>query len=444
MLRMSVVIILKVIILYFERLGGCYMKKLKSSLILWSILLIITLIFFSSISIFADSNQSNELNSKLRNGSILENTKKLKEIGAILDKYVSPFDYYEETILSKNYDDKLDVISAMLSRYNKASKEEQAEFDIYLNDIFEVLKNEQPRLEVFEFERRYKLLKGSNDTSIHDIRSYLLGKYPELFKKFQSEDLWLLEEVLEENAKVGRIIDRYTGNTDNFKEKALSGYYKDREDTIAAILSIFNRVSDSERDILDGFVSASLSSLESDHPSSKVFVMKQRFYSITGRDKQTGELNKKYNFSHSSSSEKYLVDTYDIEELKEEIEFETNIGKTLDSYTGNKGNFEEKAISLFYKDRQEVVNAILNIYDKVSDSDKFQFEVYVSACLSTLEDEYPSKYVDELKMRYKAISKKELLKNNKVTPKYQSHKNNTPILTELVNTLKNLKLSSNI
>lgn len=441
---MNIVILLKVFILYFESLGGGYMKKLKSSLILRSLLLIFTLIFFSSISILANSPQSSKATNKLRESSILENTKKLKEIGAILDKYVSPFDYYEETILSKNYDDKLDVIAAMLSRYNKASKEEQAEFDLYLKDIFEVLKNEQPRLEVFEFERRYKVLNGSNDTSLHDIRSYLLTKYPELFKKFQSEDLWLLEEVLEENAKVGKIVDKYTGNTDNFKEKALSGYYKDREDTIATILSIFNKVSDSERDILDGFLSASLSSLESSRPSSKIFVMKQRFYSITGRDKQKGELNKKYNFSHSSSSEKYLVDTYDTEELKEEIEFETNIGKTLDSYTGNKGNFEEKAISLFYKDRQEVVDAILNIYDKASDSDKFQFEVYISACLSTLEDEYPSKYVDELKNRYKAISKKELLKKNEAAPKLQNFKNKTLILHDLINTLKNIKLATKI
>lgn len=68
-------------------------------------------------------------------------------------------------------------------------------------------------------------------------------------------------------------------------------------------------------------------------------------------------------------------------DLEEELIFETEVGEIINKYSNNKIDFREKATSLNYNDREEVIAEILKIYDLSSTDEKLKLDIYVRGAL---------------------------------------------------------------
>ncbi|CAG7589161.1 hypothetical protein PEPTYR26121_00962 [Peptoniphilus tyrrelliae] len=90
-------------------------------------------------------------------------------------------------------------------------------------------------------------------------------------------------------------------------------------------------------------------------------------------------------------------------DLEEELIFETEVGEIINKYNNNKIDFREKATSLNYNDREEVIAEILKIYDLSSTDEKLKLDIYVRGALETLITENPTRQTMNLEKAFNSI-----------------------------------------
>ena len=90
-------------------------------------------------------------------------------------------------------------------------------------------------------------------------------------------------------------------------------------------------------------------------------------------------------------------------DLEEELIFETEVGEIINKYSNNKIDFREKATSLNYNDREEVIAEILKIYDLSSTDEKLKLDIYVRGALETLITEKPTRQTMNLEKAFNSI-----------------------------------------
>lgn len=89
--------------------------------------------------------------------------------------------------------------------------------------------------------------------------------------------------------------------------------------------------------------------------------------------------------------------------VEEELIFETKVGEIINKYSDNKFDFKEKAISLNYSDREEVIAEILKIYNLSSRDEQLKLEIYVRGALETLITENPTLQTMKLEEAFNSI-----------------------------------------
>ena len=272
------------------------MKNIKSFykfLLVFSLVSI--LVFSANIKIFAlniDSSEiakndeivSTDINNKKNEVQIEEN------VGKILDKYTGHTDNFEKKINSKDFFEICDIIGAMFSKYSMATEDEKRKFDEYIKRAIKKLKENKTLGIAYELERQYKILSNKEKYVNSDISLYSVKKYPELFENLSEEYLEEMEENYNEFKKFGDILDKFSDNKDNYREKGFSLYSKDMLDNVIKGIEIYEMADHEEREDLNFYISNILHYLESDYPHRFSYELEDRIETL--RDKERNRYNK--------------------------------------------------------------------------------------------------------------------------------------------------------
>lgn len=99
-----------------------------------------------------------------------------------------------------------------------------------------------------------------------------------------------------------------------------------------------------------------------------------------------------------------LSENYDLEE---ELDFEREVGKILGNYVFPNDDFENKAISLDYIDREYIVTQILRVYNEVTQEERDKFDTYVMGTLEGLKDINYTENIKLLELEFEKLQTEE-------------------------------------
>ena len=272
------------------------MKNIKSFFkLLFIYSLVLFLVFSANIKIFAlNSNSSKNTKADEIVSTVINNKKNEVQIeenvGKILDKYTGHTDNFEKKINSQDSKDITDITAAMLSRYKLATEDEKRKFDEYIKRAIKKLKENKTLGIAYELERQYKILSNKEKYVNSDISLYSVKKYPELFENLSEEYLEEMEENYNEFKKFGDILDKFSDNKDNYREKGFSLYSKDMLDNVIKGIEIYEMADHEEREDLNFYISNILHYLESDYPHRFSYELEDRIETL--RDKERNRYNK--------------------------------------------------------------------------------------------------------------------------------------------------------
>ncbi|EJP25351.1 hypothetical protein HMPREF1142_0524 [Peptostreptococcaceae bacterium AS15] len=271
------------------------MKNIKSFFkLLFIYSLVLCLVFSASIKIDAlnsNSNKSTKSDKIVKVDNNKQNKVQIEEnVGKILDKYTGYTDNFEEKMNSQDFKDITDITAAMVSRYKMATVDEKKKFDGYIKKAIKKLKDNEELGIAYELERQYKILSNKEKYVNSNISLYSVKKYPELFENLPEGYLEKIEENYEVFKKFGDILDKYSDNKENYREKGFSLYSKDMLDNVRKGIEIYETAEHEEREDLDYYISNILYYLKSDYPHRYSYELEDRLIKL--RDKERNRYNK--------------------------------------------------------------------------------------------------------------------------------------------------------
>ena len=216
---------------------------------------------------------------------------------------------------------------------------------------------------------------------------------------------------IEEN--VGKILDKYTGHTDNFEKKINSQDFFEICDIIGAMFSKYSMATEEEQRKFNEYIEKALKILKSEGNSDSIRELERRYKILSNKDKYVNPNISNY------SIEKYpeLFENFakeDLNDIDEAYKLLINVGEILDKYSHNKESYREKIFSIYSKDLLDVITRALDIYEIASEDERYNLDYYISGVLPTLESYYPHRFSYELEDRIKTLRDKERNRYNKV------------------------------
>jgi hypothetical protein len=216
---------------------------------------------------------------------------------------------------------------------------------------------------------------------------------------------------IEEN--VGKILDKYTGHTDNFEEKINSQDTKDITDITAAMLSRYKLATEDEQRKFNDYIEKALKTLKNDYYLDFAYELERQYKILSNKEKYL-----------NTDIPIYSVDKYpelfenlseeDLESTVEYYEILKKVGEILDKYSDGKENYKEKVFSLYSKDLLDDVTKGIEIYDMADHEEREDLNFYISNILHYLESDYPHRFSYELEDRIETLRDKERNRYNKV------------------------------
>jgi len=216
---------------------------------------------------------------------------------------------------------------------------------------------------------------------------------------------------IEEN--VGKILDKYTGHTDNFEEKINSQDTKDITDITAAMLSRYKLATEDEQRKFNDYIEKALKTLKNDYYLDFAYELERQYKILSYKEKYL-----------NTDIPIYSVDKYpelfenlseeDLESTVEYYEILKKVGEILDKYSDGKENYKEKVFSLYSKDLLDDVTKGIEIYDMADHEEREDLNFYISNILHYLESDYPHRFSYELEDRIETLRDKERNRYNKV------------------------------
>ena len=250
------------------------------------------------------------------------------------------------------------------------------------------------------------------------------------------------EVQIEEN--VGKILDKYTGHTDNFEEKINSQDFFEICDIVGAMISIYTKATEDEQRKFNDYIEKALKILKTESNSDFITEMERQYKILLNKEKYVNPYSAIY------SVDKYpeLFEHFSEEDLRT-IEEYCKIGELLNNYSGSEVNYVEKMFSLYSRDMLDNVIKGIDIYEAVSEEERYELDYYISKGLSALEFDYPQRYSPELKEKYENIKLRVRSRQANSHHMQMKMKNiwylmlTKPVST-LINTMKNIILSIRI
>jgi hypothetical protein len=220
------------------------------------------------------------------------------------------------------------------------------------------------------------------------------------------------EVQIEEN--VGKILDKYTGYTDNFEEKINSQDFFEICDIIGAMFSKYSKATEDEQRKFNDYIEKSLKILKNEGNSDSIRELERRYKILSNKDKYVNPNISNY------SIEKYpeLFENFakeDLNDIDEAYKLLINVGEILDKYSHNKESYREKIFSIYSKDLLDVITRALDIYEMASEEERYYLDYYISGVLPTLESYYPQRYSPKLKEKYNNLKQNEKSRHDKIT-----------------------------
>ena len=205
---------------------------------------------------------------------------------------------------------------------------------------------------------------------------------------------------IEEN--VGKILDKYTGHTDNFEKKINSKDFFEICDIIGAMFSKYSMATEDEQRKFNEYIEKTLKILKTKGNSDSIRELERRYKILSNKEKYVNPDISNY------SIEKYpeLFENFakeDLNDIDEAYKLLINVGEILDKYSHNKESYREKIFSIYSKDLLDVITRVLDIYEIASEEERYNLDYYISGVLPTLESYYPHRYSPELKDKYENI-----------------------------------------
>ena len=251
------------------------------------------------------------------------------------------------------------------------------------------------------------------------------------------------EVQIEEN--VGKILDKYTGHTDNFEEKINSQDFFEICDIVGAMISIYTKATEDEQRKFNDYIEKALKILKTESNSDFINEMERQYKILLNKEKYVNPYSAIY------SVDKYpeLFEHFSEEDLRTIDEY-CRIGELLNNYSGSEVNYVEKMFSFYSKDTLETFIKAMDIFDMVDDEEERDLLFgYIISVSPALEFDYPQKYSPELKERYENIKLRVRSRQANSHHMQMKMKNiwylmlTKPVST-LINTMKNIILSIRI
>ena len=248
---------------------------------------------------------------------------------------------------------------------------------------------------------------------------------------------------IEEN--VGKILDKYTGNTDNFEEKINSKDFFEICDIVGAMISIYTKATEDEQRKFNEYIEKSLKILKTESNSDFINEMERQYKILLNKEKYVNPYSAIY------SVDKYpeLFEHFSEEDLRTIDEY-CKIGELLNNHSDSKVNYVEKMFSFYSKDALETFIKAMDIFDMVDDEEERDLLFgYIISVSPALEFDYPQRYSPELKERYENIKLRVRSRQANSHHMQMKMKNILLLMLEkpvstLINTMKNIILSIRI
>ena len=216
---------------------------------------------------------------------------------------------------------------------------------------------------------------------------------------------------IEEN--VGKILDKYTGHTDNFEKKINSQDSKDITDITAAMLSRYKMATEDEQRKFNDYIEKALKTLKKGYYLDFAYELERQYKILSNKEKYLNNDIPIYSVDKYPELFKNLSEE-DLESIVEYYEILKKVGEILDKYSDGKENYKEKVFSLYSKDLLDIVTKGIDIYEMADHEEREDLNFYISNILHYLESDYPHRFSYELEDRIETLRDKERNRYNKV------------------------------